>query len=320
MLNEKTEQAYLGDVISSGGLAASIEATIASRLAKTKGAIFETAAIMKDFRMQVVGGMQGAFDIWERAIIPSLMANSGSWVAINKSALKTLTGLQNLFCRLVYSCPGSTPLPSLLSEAGLLSMDHRVMTEKVSLVTKIIHCTSDQEEHYARDILKEQLTNSWDGITKEVKQICEKVGLPDACTQFVPMEEIKKAMLISNAKDIKEQMIGLTKMEDIMKEDLRYGQDYIMSLSLEDARLEFRWRTGMLDNRANMGRRYSGKTCPHCEAGREDGAIESSHHWLSCEAYTELRAGLDPECNLDDRIVFLRRVQLHRRTLESELI
>ena len=176
MLNEKTEQAYLGDVISSGGLAASIEATIASRLAKTKGAIFETAAIMKDFRMQVVGGMQGAFDIWERAIIPSLMANSGSWVAINKSALKTLTGLQNLFCRLVYSCPGSTPLPSLLSEAGLLSMDHRVMTEKVSLVTKIIHCTSDQEEHYARDILKEQLTNSWDGITKEVKEICEKVG------------------------------------------------------------------------------------------------------------------------------------------------
>ena len=199
-------------------------------------------------------------------------------------------------------------------------MDHRVMTEKVSLVTKIIHCTSDQEEHYARDILQEQLNNGWDGITKEVKEICEKVGLPDACVQFIPMEEIKKAMLISNAKDIKEQMIGLSKLEDIMKEDLRFGQDYIKSLSLEDARLEFRWRTGMLDNRANMGRRYSGKTCPHCEAGREEGAIESSQHWLSCEAYRELRAGLDPEYNLDDRIVFLRRVQIHRRTLESELV
>ena len=62
-MTEKTEGAYLGNMISSDGLAASVEATIASRLAKTKGAIFETASIMKDFRMQVVGGIQGAFDI-----------------------------------------------------------------------------------------------------------------------------------------------------------------------------------------------------------------------------------------------------------------
>jgi hypothetical protein len=275
---------------------------------------------MKDFRMQVVGGLQGAFDIWERAIIPSLMANSGSWVAINKSALKTLTELQNLFCRLAYSCPGSTPLPALLSEAGLLSMDHRVMSEKVSLVTKILNATSDQEENYARDILQEQLNNGWDGLTKEVVEICKKVGLPNGCTQYIPMDEIKKAIMMSNAQKIKEQMQGLTKLEIIMQEDLRFCQDYIKSLSLEDARLEFRWRTGMLDNRANMGRRYSGKTCPHCEAGREDGAIESSQHWLSCEAYVELRAGLDPEYDLDDRIVFLRRVQIHRTTLEKELV
>jgi hypothetical protein len=80
-----------------------------------------------------------------------------------------------------------------------------------------------------------------------------------------------------------------------------------------------RSRTGMLDCRANMGRRYSGKTCPHCQAGREDGEIESSLHWLSCEAYSELRAGMDPELNLDHRVVYLRRVQLHRMELEKEL-
>jgi hypothetical protein len=74
-----------------------------------------------------------------------------------------------------------------------------------------------------------------------------------------------------------------------------------------------------LDCRANMGRRYSGQTCPHCPAGREDGAIETSHHWLSCEAYSELRAGLDPKLNLDHRVVYLRRVQLHRMELEKEL-
>ena len=69
-----------------------------------------------------------------------------------------------------------------------------------------------------------------------------------------------------------------------------------------------------------MGRRYSGKTCPHCEEGREDGAIETSQHWLSCEAYKELRAGLNPDDDVDHRVIYLRRVQLHRMILEKDLV
>ena len=143
-----------------------MEATIARRLAKTKGSIYEAAAIMKDFRMQVVGGMVGAFDIWEKAIIPSLMANCGNWVNISQKAVKTLTELQNLFCRLVYSCPGSTPLPALSAEAGLLSMAHRVMAEKVCLVTRILHSTDESEENYAREILIEQLAKAGTGSAR----------------------------------------------------------------------------------------------------------------------------------------------------------
>ena len=76
-----------------------------------------------------------------------------------------------------------------------------MMTEKVSLVTKIHHCTNDQEENFAREILQEQLNNNWDGLTKEVKEICEKVGLPNACFQYVSKEEVKEAMQLSNASD-----------------------------------------------------------------------------------------------------------------------
>jgi hypothetical protein len=200
-----------------------------------------------------------------------------------------------------------------------MDMEHRVMTEKVCLVTRILHATEDQEENYAREILQEQLANGWGGLTKEVEEICLRVGLPNACSQFVSRQEVKEAMLASSAKVLKEQMAGLKKLELIKQEDFRTRQSYMLGQSLEDAQLEFRWRTGMLDCRANMGRRYSGKTCPHCPAGREDGAIETSHHWLSCEAYWELRAGLDPELNLDHRVVYLRRVQLHRIELKKEL-
>ena len=140
------------------------------------------------------------------------------------------------------------------------------------------------------------------------------------CLHTVHREEVMEAIVNNSVRQLKEQMTGLTKLESIKKEDLRARQGYMETLSVEDARLEFRWRTGMLDDRANMGRRYSGKTCPHCEDGREDGAIESSRHWLTCTAYSELRRGLDPEDDIQHRVVFLRRVQMHRITLEKDLI
>ena len=49
-MQEKAEHDYLGDVISYGGLAASVETGIVHRLDKTKGSIYKTAVIIKEFR------------------------------------------------------------------------------------------------------------------------------------------------------------------------------------------------------------------------------------------------------------------------------
>ena len=35
----------------------------------------EAAAIVEDFRMQVVGGLMGARELWNLAIVPSLLNN-----------------------------------------------------------------------------------------------------------------------------------------------------------------------------------------------------------------------------------------------------
>ena len=34
--------------------------------------------------MQIVGGMEGAIHIWEAAVIPSLLNNSGTWTGISE--------------------------------------------------------------------------------------------------------------------------------------------------------------------------------------------------------------------------------------------
>ena len=111
----------------------------------------------------------------------------------------------------------------------------------------------------------------------------------------------------------------MEKLKHLKDNDIRYMQGYMKMASLEDARLEFRYRVNMLDNRANMGKRYKFKHCPHCPAGREEGVVESSQHWMQCEAYKELRRGLDPEASLSDRIKYLRSVQILRIELEKHV-
>ena len=75
----------------------------------------------------------------------------------------------------------------------------------------------------------------------------------------------------------------------------------------------------MLGNRGCMSQKYTSKACPHCVEGRQEGVEETSPHWLSCLAYKELRHGLDPELVLEDRLVYLRRVQELRKDLEKTI-
>ena len=81
---------YLGDMIHTDGLAASVAATVKDRTGKVKAAMYKAAAIIEDYRMQAVGGLMGAWDLWNMAIIPSLLNNSGVWTEIDEKTVLVL--------------------------------------------------------------------------------------------------------------------------------------------------------------------------------------------------------------------------------------
>ena len=76
------------------------------------------------------------------------------------------------------SCPPSTPLPALRALSGLWDMEHKVAMEKVCLVTTILH--NRDKMNYARELMMEELSMGWGGITQEVQNICKEMGLKDA--------------------------------------------------------------------------------------------------------------------------------------------
>ena len=136
---------YLGDMIHTDGLAASVAATVKDRTGKVKAAMYEAAAIIEDYRMQAVGGLMGAWDLWNMAIIPSLLNNSGVWTEIDEKTVLVLEELQNTYARRVLHVPLSTPKVSLRSETGLLSMKHRIWEEKVRMVRRWVQSSWKDE-------------------------------------------------------------------------------------------------------------------------------------------------------------------------------
>ena len=89
--------------------------------------------------------------------------------------------------------------------------------------------------------------------------------------------------------------------------------------SLENARLEVLWLTNMVDTRTSMKGKYKKYSCPHCREGVNEGVLESPQHLMQCEAYRDLRKGINPEEDQLDRPSYLRNVIKMRKELESKL-
>ena len=89
-------------------------------------------------------------------------------------------------------------------------------------------------------------------------------------------------------------MEGKSKCDQIYKKDLRKRQVFIKDKSLENARIEILWLTNMIDTRTSMKGKYKKQNCPHCREGIDEGVLESPLHLMHCEAYLDMRSGINP--------------------------
>jgi hypothetical protein len=108
-VKKKESDRYLGQVLHTGGLRASVEATIRDRQGKLKGAIFEVKSIVDDFRMQAISGMMAARELWERAMVPSLLSGAGTWVGASTTEIEMCNKIQDMFWRVMFEVPESCP-------------------------------------------------------------------------------------------------------------------------------------------------------------------------------------------------------------------
>ena len=179
-VKRKEKDRYLGQILHTNGVQASCAATIDDRVGKIKGATFEVQSIVEDFKMQAIGGMMAAWVLWERALVPSLLAGAGTWTGISSIEVDKLDGLQDLFWRVMFRVPESCPRIALRAETRMMSMKHRIWQYKLLLLKRI---KGQSHETLSGKIWNEQWRNKWPGLAKEVSDICKEIGILDINNQ-----------------------------------------------------------------------------------------------------------------------------------------
>ena len=173
-VKQKVCDKYLGQMLHSGGVEASATATVQERMDWIKGATMEVRSIVEDFQMQAFGGLTAAWELWERALLPSLLSCSGTWIGECKEAIGLCDQVQNFYWRIILRVPESCPKVALRCETQMLGMKWRVWQEKVMIFIAI---QEQEEDGLAKEMMDQQLKMGFPGLGQEVRIICQEVGL-----------------------------------------------------------------------------------------------------------------------------------------------
>ena len=126
--------------------------------------------------MQAIGGMMAAYELWERAMVPSLLSGAGTWMGITTMEIDRLDKIQDFFWQVMLRVPESCPRIALRVETGMMGMKHRIWLEKTMLLKRI---KGQKTDSLSKKILEEQKSNKLRGLSREVTHICEEINIPD---------------------------------------------------------------------------------------------------------------------------------------------
>ena len=69
--------------------------------------------------MQALGGFAAAWDLWERALIPSLLSGVGSWLGDIREAVKLCDEIQDFDWKILCKVPDVCPKLPLRCKANM---------------------------------------------------------------------------------------------------------------------------------------------------------------------------------------------------------
>ena len=154
----------------------------------------EVKAIVEHHEMKSMGGLVAAWELWEGALLPSLLSGAGTWLRIIDAAIKLCNSVQNFYCRLILNNPESCPRLSLMCDTFMIDCKYCVWKEKCLFLLRIKQL---EDNALAKRIYKEADINNWPGLATEAQAICEQIEIKDITKQETPKEDYFANICIS---------------------------------------------------------------------------------------------------------------------------
>ena len=244
---------------------------------------------------------------------------------ISANTMQELEELQIKFYRCLLAVGSGCPIPSLYWETGGMLIKNRILKSKLLLLH---HIATLAEDTLAREILEVQMELRLPGLYLECKEFLVNAGVTDLKKFTVAQwkKVVKTEVLAINRNDILNQMRKPYKkisLAEHTQEEFQL-QPYMSSLSIAEARMKFKLKTGMTPTvRMNFpsDKEFARMlwTCPGCSDDKTvyeevEGIRDTQAHILICPGYSELREDKDLSTDRDLVAYFRNVIQKRLKT------
>ena len=286
IMEETTEDKYLGDVISADGK--NIK-NIKARVAKGKGIISRIMSLLEGipfgkFYFEV------AMILRESLLASSMLFNSEAWYNVTKPELDLLETVDLQFLRNVLKAPRSTPKEMLYLETGCVPFREIMRKRRILFLHYILN---ENPNSILRKFLMKQLETrkpkDWiSQVINDLKELCLEVqGHPVNIENLKSIRKSNLKIMVNMAikeksfKDLEKQKENHSKVMEIKYERLEM-QKYLKSneirIKVEEAQEIFKMRCRVSDVKINFRGKYENLECDVCYK-----EYETQQHIIECK-------------------------------------
>ena len=215
-MEEKKEEKYLGDIISTDGR--NIK-NIKARVAKGKGIVSRIMTILEGIPMGEFY-FEIAMILRNSLLVSSMLCNSEAWYAVSKAELDLLETIDVQFLRQILRSPKTTPKEMLFLELGCIPLRELIRKRRILFLQYIVK-ESPQSMMYK--FLEAQLKNrkDKDWISLVLRDI----------------QELKLNLELEDLKKMKNSKLKLILNKAVKENAFKEGESYFHNLFLLCAKL-----------------------------------------------------------------------------------
>ena len=279
IMEEKTEEKYLGDVISTDGR--NIK-NVKARVAKGKGIVNRIVTILDGipfgkFYFEIAAILRNSL------LVSSMLFNTEAWYNVTKPELELLETVDLQFLRSVLKVPKSTPKEILYLEMGCVPFRDLIRKRRISFLHYILNENQNSMLYkFLMCQMKNQKPKDWiSQVIKDLKDL--KIDLEVEDLKKMKKSKLKrmlnKTVEEKAFEELQHKKEGHSKVMNLKYSTLKM-QNYLKAndINQEEVLMIFKMRSRMADVKTNFRNKNETLECDLC-----NNENESQRHVLECE-------------------------------------